>query len=243
MFNLRDLQFLRDEELRLLATYLPSSGRILEVGAGTGYQARALARLGFEVQAIDLPSSSYSAARVFPVEDYDGLHFPFDAGTFDVVFSSNVLEHVHGLPQVLSEVRRVLRPNGYAVHAMPTTAWRFWTTMLGPLDAVPYVFATAFRGLKRQGPPGIEFLKRLAGHYLPLAHGDSGNALTELWTFRRRHWIKRFEENGFEVMWAAPVGLFYTGRCFAGRRVSVRIRRQLARVAGSACIVYQVRPI
>lgn len=43
---------------------------------------------------------------------YDGERFPFKDGEFDFVFSWSAFEHVSNVPAVLSEVRRVLKPNG-----------------------------------------------------------------------------------------------------------------------------------
>jgi predicted SAM-dependent methyltransferase len=37
---------------------------------------------------------------------------PFDDNTFDVVYAQHILEHVHNLPYVLSEVHRVCRNGG-----------------------------------------------------------------------------------------------------------------------------------
>ena len=50
---------------------LRPGSRLLEFGAGTGTQARALAERGMDVVAIDLAVSGYAQDRVFPVIDYD----------------------------------------------------------------------------------------------------------------------------------------------------------------------------
>jgi 2-polyprenyl-3-methyl-5-hydroxy-6-metoxy-1,4-benzoquinol methylase len=68
------LQHVREHELRLILPLLPKGAKILEVGAGMGWQAKALAEHGFEVRAIDVPSRF---ARVWPVQEYDGEHVPF----------------------------------------------------------------------------------------------------------------------------------------------------------------------
>ena len=50
----------------------PHGARVLEIGAGSGWQARRLAELGYQVQAIDVPQSGYDPHRVWPIQDYDG---------------------------------------------------------------------------------------------------------------------------------------------------------------------------
>jgi SAM-dependent methyltransferase len=52
---------------------------------------------------------------------------PFPDDSFDVVFSSNVLEHVRDRRRLYAEIGRVLKPGGYCLHAMPSGTWSFWT--------------------------------------------------------------------------------------------------------------------
>ena len=72
--------------LALLAKHGVRGGRLLEIGAGTGEQARALSARGYDVTAIDLEGSRYASDRVWPVIDYDGSVFPFEDNSFDIVF-------------------------------------------------------------------------------------------------------------------------------------------------------------
>lgn len=241
MFTLKDLHFVRDHELQLLAGYLPPGGSILELGAGTGEQALALSRAGFQVKAVDLARSRYRQRRVFPVVDYDGTHLPFEDAEFDAVFSSNVLEHVRDLPAVLCETQRVLRPAGYAVHAMPSPTWRLWTTLSGPLDVAPFLASKLSRTPSDQLTTGGT-LKGVVERFAPLAHGARGNAFSELVTFGADHWRRLFHLNGFDVERAEPMRLFYTGRCLFGRLLSLEARERLSQSLGSSCWVYVVRP-
>jgi SAM-dependent methyltransferase len=247
VFNNEDLHYIRADELNVLASRIATTGTVLELGAGTGFQARELASRGLNVEAIDLPSSSHSSNRLYPIIDYDGSVIPFPDASFDVVFSSHVLEHVRDVPSLLAETRRVLKPGGYAVHSMPSSAWRFWTTLTGAVDFVPFVAATLTGTVPRPSArkprgPLMEFARGTAARFAPLPHGETGNALTELVTFSKRHWVKQFENNGFEVVRAEPMNLFYTGWCLLGRRVPLETRRRIARTLGSVSYLYEVRP-
>jgi demethylmenaquinone methyltransferase/2-methoxy-6-polyprenyl-1,4-benzoquinol methylase len=105
-----------------------TSGEIvLEVGFGTGHGLRQMAEaVGEEgrVYGIDISSGMLAASRrrlaraklVGRVELTcdDAMKMPYPDGKFDAAFSSFVLELFDSpeIPQVLAEIRRVLRPNG-----------------------------------------------------------------------------------------------------------------------------------
>ena len=90
---------------------------------------RFLASEGFVVEAIDLEQNPYAKNLVYNVISYDGKNIPFPDEYFDVVFSSNVLEHIAHIDQFLLEIKRVLKSNGIAIHILPTGSWRFWTNL------------------------------------------------------------------------------------------------------------------
>ena len=143
MFSIEHLNVLRAAEIDKIVTHLrPPGARLLEIGAGTGRQAQALVERGFSVEAIEILESNYSGDRLFPITNYDGRHIPFPNQSFDIVFSSNVLEHVPDLVQMHSEIRRVLRSGGYAVHVLPTHAWRFLDHAFGISHCFPIYWNT-----------------------------------------------------------------------------------------------------
>lgn len=50
---------------------------------------------------------------------YDGKHLPFENDSFDVIFSSEVFEHVFNLHELLLEIKRVLKPGGKLIFTCP----------------------------------------------------------------------------------------------------------------------------
>lgn len=52
---------------------------------------------------------------------YDGKVLPFSNESFDIVFSSEVLEHVPNLYKSLSEIERVVKENGLLLMTLPFT--------------------------------------------------------------------------------------------------------------------------
>ncbi|WP_425388041.1 class I SAM-dependent methyltransferase [Arenimonas malthae] len=239
------LHYIRDAELEVALAWLPppaSGARILDLGAGTGRQAARLAALGYHVTAVDLPSSAYAAQRVHPVIDYDGRNIPLPDGSVDIVFSSNVLEHVPAVEALLCETARVLAPGGRAVHILPTPAWRWWTSA----THYPWVvtrlvgrLASKAIGLASEGHSAASGGPTLAW---PTRHGERGNALTEAWYFSRHWWRECFRRAGFDLEASAPVGLAYSGSMLLGGRLPISWRRRIARFAGSSCRIYVIKP-
>jgi SAM-dependent methyltransferase len=252
MFSMAQLNALRRAEVERVVAWFAPGARVLELGAGTGQQSQELAARGFVVEAIELPESNYAGDRLFPITEYDGRHIPFPDRSFDIVYSSNVLEHVPDLVQLHKEIRRVLRSDGRAVHVLPTHAWRFWTT-ISAFPAGVQCAAASRSQLRPHWPPSRSEARRLfgaslqAGRHLASAfnqrrHGERGNLLTETWLFLPEWWRRSFQRNGFAILRDEPMGLFYTGNMMFGARWSLVKRARLARVLGSACHIFELQP-
>jgi SAM-dependent methyltransferase len=244
---------LREAELDIalaeIASRKPAGSSIVEIGGGGGWQARLLADAGFAVRSFDLAGSQYSAHRVFPIEDYDGYSIPAADASFDVAFSSNVLEHIAHVRAFQAELHRVLKPDGIAVHLLPTASWRLW--MLAA--HYPWLVKAAPGKLlgRRPGggePGGMAAAAREAGWrgkaqrvrrvVVSERHGEVGNAVSELWHFSRHRWTPLFEDTGWRVVSHGSNGLFYTGYSVLGRRLSLAVRRRLSRLLGASCHLY-----
>ena len=97
-------------------------GRMLEIGAGTGYFTLNLLRQGIvdEATATDISPGMLSALQATAAElglavdtvIVDAERLPFDDESFDLVLGHAVLHHIPDLPTALRECARVLRPGG-----------------------------------------------------------------------------------------------------------------------------------
>jgi SAM-dependent methyltransferase len=113
-----------------IARVIPRGSEVLDIGCGNGFIAHHLsAMLGVSVVGIDvMPKTD---ARI-DYRLYDGAHIPLPDDSVDAVLLCYVLHHVQDVPALLSDITRVLRPNGFAViyEDIPETLWdRFvcWT--------------------------------------------------------------------------------------------------------------------
>ncbi|HIF10103.1 MAG TPA: class I SAM-dependent methyltransferase [Sneathiellales bacterium] len=220
---------------------------LLEIGAGTGYQLSLLAKTCKSTTGVDLPSSNYARDRLMPIIDYDGNRLPFADQSFDVIFTSSVLEHVVDLPRFHQEMHRVLRKEGIAVHIVPTHIWRLWT-LLAHYPALP---KTILGALKARSQANIEttnekprsLLSKLIAVLIPPRHGERGNGFTEIYYFRPSHWERQFRDNGWVINRSTPTGLFQTGYCLFGLALPITWRTKLAKILGSACRTYVLSPL
>jgi 2-polyprenyl-6-hydroxyphenyl methylase/3-demethylubiquinone-9 3-methyltransferase len=98
----------------------PLGKKALEVGCGGGILCEEIARMGFDATGIDPSEPSVRIAidhaRVSGLKirylKGVGESLPFPDDSYDVVFCCDVLEHVRDLPNVVSEIARVLKKGG-----------------------------------------------------------------------------------------------------------------------------------
>jgi demethylmenaquinone methyltransferase/2-methoxy-6-polyprenyl-1,4-benzoquinol methylase len=101
----------RKEVLRRAS--LPHSGRLLDLGAGTGDLSFEAARAGGRrITAADFTLEMMQIGRK---RQADALRLPFDNGIFDAVVSGFLMRNVSSIEQALGEQYRVLKPGGRIV--------------------------------------------------------------------------------------------------------------------------------
>jgi ubiquinone/menaquinone biosynthesis C-methylase UbiE len=115
---------------RLSQAYLPRlpldhAQRILALGCGTGIEVRALKRLtgaDTAIVGVDHSPTLIDTARQLTADEGlsdnvtyqigDAHHTPYGEDQFDIVTLHTLISHVDDPPQVLREVRRIVRPGG-----------------------------------------------------------------------------------------------------------------------------------
>jgi SAM-dependent methyltransferase len=136
--SIRDFSIVRQHR-RMLANmnfYLNHDSRILDFGCGEGRYVYEYRDAGFDAYGFDIcpaPQYRHPADEKFfgfaltgkPVNipefevDRRFYKLPFEADFFDFLFSTSTLEHVMDYDLALSEMARVIRPGGVAIHTFP----------------------------------------------------------------------------------------------------------------------------
>lgn len=226
------LRGIREYEVAQVVSYLYPNQRVLEVGPGMGWQSKFMTGLGLKVITLGIPGNIDGEQQIF----YDGKNIPLQSSSVDLVYSSNVLEHIVHIVDFQKELRRILKPSGRAIHILPSGSWRWWTSFtfyLRKLQIVPYKFHRLNQATKTSPT-----LQQHKPQLFPERHGVSGNSLTELYTFSRHYWIRFFRSSGWVVDRVQPARLFYTGYSILGCQLPLGMRHYLSYVAGSACLIY-----
>ncbi len=163
-------------------------GRFLDVGAGNA-PYRELLRNRIEC---------YTALDLSPAPGIDvvgsALDLPFDAASYDVIFSSQVLEHVTNPQRMLMELSRVVKPNGCVVISAP----QYW-----PEHEIPYDFSRfTIHGLRELGRvAGLKIIdERRQGGGFAVAGQAINNTLAE-----RLHFSNEAVSRGRKLIVAAAL--------------------------------------
>lgn len=171
-----------------------AQGRLLDFGCG----AKPYRSL-FDVDAyvgVDVAVSGHDHSQEEIDVYYDGKTLPFPDQSFDFVLSSEVLEHVFNLEEILHEIRRVCKPQAKLLLTVPFAF---------PEHEVPYDFARYTRF-------ALDALLRKHGFRLITLEGTTSfmTSLCQLLIEGSARGIMRLPRAArllFQLLWAFPLSL------------------------------------
>jgi SAM-dependent methyltransferase len=119
-FQVRRLMLRKKRRIIEKATGL-TKGRILDVGCGTGYFAAKIKKVGWDVTGIEPNVKARDfAARHFALNVISPEHISeLPSGVFDCITLWHVLEHFHDPFSYAAEIKRLMRPGGLCLCAIP----------------------------------------------------------------------------------------------------------------------------
>jgi SAM-dependent methyltransferase len=121
----RERRFLLRRELQRLGK---TGGVALDIGAAGGGNTRVLKAFGWNAIAIEYGADGAEVAqeRGLEVVRADARHLPFRSASVDLVVAFDILEHIEEDDWALAEIRRVVRPGGSVLIAVPADM-RLWS--------------------------------------------------------------------------------------------------------------------
>jgi 2-polyprenyl-3-methyl-5-hydroxy-6-metoxy-1,4-benzoquinol methylase len=123
-----------------LVKKLDGVGSICDLGCGNGHITGRLAALGYRVTGVDASASGIQIAR----RAYPGIEFvkalidrDLNVGQFDLVISSDVIEHLYRPSDLLEATVSLLKPGGHVLLGTPYHGYlkNFVLAATGKMDA------------------------------------------------------------------------------------------------------------
>jgi 2-polyprenyl-3-methyl-5-hydroxy-6-metoxy-1,4-benzoquinol methylase len=100
-----------------------NTGSILDIGSGTGYFAATMQNAGWSAEGIEINEKAREFSRTHfgleasPPEKISSI----GSGTYDCITLWHVLEHFHDPYKYISEIYRMLKPEGFCIIALPNS--------------------------------------------------------------------------------------------------------------------------
>jgi 2-polyprenyl-3-methyl-5-hydroxy-6-metoxy-1,4-benzoquinol methylase len=142
LMNRYDVERRLDVVFEELLTHVSLKGKLLlDAGCGTGFFSAEAARRGASVVSLDCGKNLLRETRgkgITAVVAGDAARIPVRDGTFDIVVSSECVEHTPSPGATVRELVRVLRPHGWLAVTCPNAVWRWSCSLANALHLRPY---------------------------------------------------------------------------------------------------------
>lgn len=144
-----------------------TNASILDFGCGSGKSVSELRALGYDAFGCDMAFKKDDAVdtdglkdnniiRLIPSSNY---RLPFEDDAFDLIISNQVFEHVQNYSETISELHRVLKPGGSAIHVFPSRYNPVEPHVYVPLSSIiksyPWLLLWAFLGVRNDKQKGL----------------------------------------------------------------------------------------
>ncbi len=108
------------QKVAMLNRFVPTKGKLLDYGCGTGHFLTAAKKNGWEIAGFEPSKTARELAAKNTNEKIasDSLQI-FQEGSFNAITLWHVLEHIHQLNETIKTLISLLQPKGYILIAVP----------------------------------------------------------------------------------------------------------------------------
>ena len=192
----------------------------LELGSGEGYQSTMLINYCNKLICTELNDDRLMRRNIVVVEykicDAEKIEIYFDTMKFDLIFSSNMFEHLPNPDLALLGIKKILSKSGIVILIMPSSFWAICHLVLYyPVTILNTIRRKIFNrkdkikmkleknNVKKSNNLKAERIKRtffLNFIRWPYPHGVSKSNFQEIINFNKQSWIKLFIKNGYRII-------------------------------------------
>lgn len=217
--------------------------KILDFGAGDGFLVDKFQEIGYyDTLGLEILDSNYKLSK--KIITYDGKlsSFPINE-KFDVIFSSNVLEHVKNIDQYLIYFNERIVSNGVQIHIVPTHFWKFYNSLFYYYSVCKFIFSKKI--FNRKSDSKAVYKSRINNNLKqnPLfigRHGSRGSTFEEFILFNPKEYRKILNDNNFDFF-DFKIPLVYSGHYFFGSFFSLKFREIISKYVGYSCHCFIIK--
>ena len=212
---------IRKEEIKRAFSLIPVKkfNNGIEFGAGDGYQTTLIEPMCSKFVSSDLNfkrlKDEFKIIGVdYKAYDADALSGMFNSGIFDLIFSSNLIEHLSNKKIFLQNTRKMLSFDGYVIHIVPGRMLKI-TYLLLFYPNLLLLFADRLIGIFKKKPifrgttnnfenninlNKVNKINKWKRIFLPQIHGNYKTHIEEWQSWSKNSWQKLFEDSGYAIM-------------------------------------------
>ncbi|MBP9151282.1 MAG: class I SAM-dependent methyltransferase [Flavobacteriales bacterium] len=192
---------IRTKEWDSIVHLIPEGSSFLDIGCGKGHSmSLAINQKNCNCTGID-PFPNFAGAtpelagveHKFSIVEGWAENLPFEDNSFDVVYSSHMLEHTSDYDKALSEMNRVVRPDGIVIMGVPTATMAtirlvsvaLLSTHRNIIELARWMFRT--KDWQKAHP--------ISMFIIPSSHGQPNRTIFyDLWDYQVNRWKSRLEK-------------------------------------------------
>lgn len=217
---------IRREEIKLVMDdlFIQRKSKVLEIGCGSGLQSTFLSEKTDFLVCSDITFENLAFKKLCLVR-CAAENLPFKKDSFNIVYSSNVLEHVKDRRLTLKEMKRVLEKDGILVCSVPTSFWKILQLLLDyPKKLCSFVKWSKKQKRNQQVQHGYQGMVSTLSKWWKLSvHGEFECNREEFVAYMLKRWLHLFQVNGFHVFKVKKLLLYAPLKPFGLRAKNITI--------------------